>query len=198
MMSIITPKSSLLSSSSMASVAFGLTLLSACGSSPKQTAKIQGPQEIVSKSETEQTFDTNNDAQPDVWRQYVLDGKVKRLAAKSFDLNFDRKVDFKRFYTEDGKVLRDELDMDFDGKYDRIVYYKNNVIDRKEVSLQGDEKPEVFKYYKNGQLSYVEGDRDGNGMKDYFQYYKNGQLVRRGFDSDGDGQPDRWVRLEDN
>ena len=196
-MSLINPKSSSLTGTKLAGLAFGLTLLSACGWSPKEQAKLQGPREIISKSKTEQTFDINDDEKPDVWRQYVIEGKVKRLASKSFDLNFDSKVDFKRFYTEDGKVIRDELDMDFDGTYDRTVYYKDNVIDRKEVSLQGDEEPEVFKYYKNGQLSYVEGDRDGNGIKDYFQYYKNGQLIRRGFDSDGDGQPDRWVRLED-
>ena len=177
---------------------FGLTLLGACGSSPKKQSQTQGPREIVSTSKTEQTFDINDDEKPDVWRQYIIEGKVKRLASKSFDLNFDGKIDFKRFYTKGGQVIRDELDMDFDGTYDRTVYYKNNIIDRKEVSLQGDEKPEVFKYYKNGQLNYVEGDRDGNGIKDYFQYYKNGQLIRRGFDSDSDGQPDRWVRLEDN
>lgn len=194
----INSKLTLRAQTKAAAFIFGLTLLGACGSSPKEQSQVQGPREIISTSKTEQTFDINDDEKPDVWRQYVIEGKVKRLASKSFDLNFDGKVDFKRFYTKDGQVIRDELDMDFDGTYDRTVYYKNNVIDRKEVSLQGDEKPEVFKYYKNGQLSYVEGDRDGNGIKDYFQYYKNGQLIRRGFDSDSDGQPDRWVRLEDN
>ena len=172
------------------------TLISAYGGSPA-TQEVKGPNE-VSLNKTEQSFDMNGDSKPDVWRKYVQKGKVKILASKSFDLNFDSKVDFKRFYTEKGKVLRDEMDMDFDGTYDRTIYYKNNVIDRKEASLKGDEKPEVFTYYKDGQLEYIAGDSDADGTADYFQYYnKEGRLIRRGFDDNGDGVPDRFIRLED-
>lgn len=170
-------------------------LFSACGASP-QSQETKGPIE-VSLSKTEQAFDINNDGPSDVWRKYVQKGNIKILASKSFDLNFDQKVDFQRFYDEKGKVLRDEMDMDFDGKTDCIVYYKNNVIDRKEIIIPGSETVKVFSYYKDGQLNTLEGDSDGDGVLDYFQFYKDGKMVRRGFDLDGNGVPDKFEHIDE-
>jgi len=173
-----------------------LLLLWGCGSGPVST-KIEGPRQLTPKNESEQSFDLNGDEKPDVWRHYVQKGKNKILSHKVFDLNFDGKPDFKRVYTPAGKVVRDELDMDFDGDVDRIVYYKDNRLERKEVSLQGDERPEVFKYYnKKGKLYYLEGDRDADSVLDYWEYYRDGKLARRGHDRNKDGKPDYWDELD--
>ena len=177
----------------------GLSALIACGGTPK-TETVTGPTQLEPANELEQTLDMNGDQKPDIWRSYIQKGKNKILISKSFDLNFDQKVDFKRYYSEDGKVLRDQMDMDFDGSWDRSTYYKDNRLERKEVSLQGDEAPEVFKYYnKQGQLYYLEGDRDGDSVLDYWEYYRDGKLVRIGHDINKDGKldsSDKWEELD--
>ena len=175
---------------------FAASALWGCGSeAPKK--QVQGPRQLTPKNESEQSFDLNGDDKPDVWRHYVQKGKDKILSHKVFDLNFDGKPDFKRVYTPDGKVVRDELDMDFDESVDRVIYYKNNRLDRKEVSLQGDERPEIFKYYdKKGNLYLLEGDRDADSVLDYWEHYRDGKLVRRGHDHDKDGKPDHWDELD--
>ena len=170
--------------------------LGGCGGEANQK-QVQGPRQLTPKNESEQSFDLNGDLKPDVWRHYTQKGKDKILSHKVFDLNFDGRPDFKRVYTEAGKVVRDELDMDFDGTFDRIIYYKDNRLERKEVSLQGDKRPEVFKYYnKKGKLYYLEGDRDADSVLDYWEYYRDGKLARRGHDRNKDGKPDSWDELD--
>ena len=195
----ITSENSRKHSTTLIAYVIGLSALIGCGGAPK-TEKVAGPAQLETVNELEQPFDMNGDGKPDVWRNYVQKGKDKVLVSKSFDLNFDQKVDFKRFYSEEGKVLKDQMDMDFDGSWDRSTYYKNNRIERKEVSLQGDEAPEVFKYYnKQGQLYYLEGDRDGDTVLDYWEYYREGKLVRIGHDLNGDGKldsNDKWEELD--
>ena len=155
-----------------------------------------GPSALPAQNKFEQEFDLNNDGKPDVWRHYVQQGNSKVLSHKSFDLNFDGTIDFERFYTPKGKVIRDEFDMDFDGQVDRVVHYKNNVIERKEINLQGDSHPEVIKHYKNGQLYILEEDRDADQKLDKWEHYRNGKLARRGYDRNNDGEPDFWEELD--
>ena len=169
------------------------SLIIGCGGSP-QVIKKSSLQEIP--PDDVQPIDVDGDGKAEAWRKFVLEGREKRLVQKSYDLDQDGDIDFRRYYTKNDKVERDEMDRDFDGTFDQVIYYQNNQMIRKEVSLSGDAHPEVVKYYDLGELKYVKYDKDRDRKYEYWEYFRGDKLARIGYDSDQDGTPERFVELD--
>jgi antitoxin component YwqK of YwqJK toxin-antitoxin module len=114
------------------------------------------------------------------------------------DLNRDTKIDVWRFFDENGAVIKEELDLDFDGKIDASDYYLNGIVRRREIDFQFDEKTDVWKHFdEKGMLILIESDTTGNGKIDYWEYYNKAVIERIEKDTDGDGKPDIFKRSGD-
>jgi hypothetical protein len=143
-------------------------------------------------------LDVNNDGKPDIVSVFKKVQNEKtgetnlRIYVKMMDLNHDAKIDLWRFFNfETGTVLKEELDLDFDGKIDRTDYYIDGVVRRSEFDFQFDEKADVIKNFdEKGMLVEIDSDSDGDGKTDYWEFYKNGVIERIEKDNDGDGKSD--------
>ncbi len=156
------------------------------------------PKEYVTRE-----LDRNNDKKADIVNVYK---KVKnaegqddeQLFIKIIDLNLDGKNDVYRFYDESGSVLKEELDLDFDGKIETTDHYLGGIVVKKEIDSQFDEKTDLWKYYDDkGILIKLEEDQDGDGRVDYWESYTGGVLERVEKDTDRDGRPDVFKRAGD-
>ena len=109
---------------------------------------------------------------------------------KEVDLNGDGKIDLKKYYDAKGNNTKDEMDLDFDGRIDRIVKYKNNRVYMVLLSSGFDGKFDIKQFFDKGKLVLIKRSTKKNGVFDEFQYFVDGRLVRIGWDKDGDGQPE--------
>jgi hypothetical protein len=186
---------------------WALVLLSAtvtvgCGSggTNKEAKKPQAVMlgiEIRGDAEVEK-YDLNGDGAADVWKYFVRKAQQgvamadlpRLLARQDLDLNFDNAVDVRRHFNASGNVVREEMDLDFDTKFDATDYYAEGVLYRRDVSLNFEGTPTIIKFYNDNKLTRKERDTDSDGKMDLIEYYENGKLVRIGEDRDGDGNPD--------
>ena len=118
---------------SLLAAAPALALVAACSSGP-ETKEGKSPEasllglEVRGDAEVEK-YDLNGDGEADVWKYYVRKGdkdtpkeqRLRLLARQDLDLNFDKIPDVRRHFNELGTVIREEMDLDFDGKFDAIV-----------------------------------------------------------------------------
>jgi hypothetical protein len=143
---------------------------------------------------------TRDDGKPDIWKFYetmVEAGtKLDVLVCKQVDINHDGKVDLVTYYDKEGRVAKEELDLDFDGKFDETVLYELGKVVRKLYDRNGDGKPDVWAYYEGGKLVRIERDSKFRGFVDIWEYYEAGRLERVGFNTTGraTNQVDRWER----
>ena len=150
-------------------------------------------------------FDLNKDGNPDIINVFKKVPNEKtgetpaRIYLKIMDLNHDSRFDLWRFFDIDsGAVLKEELDLDFDGKIDRTDYYINGVVRRSEFDFQFDEKTDIVKSFdEKGAIVLIESDQNGDGKVDYWEFYKNGVLERMEKDMDNDGKSDVFKRPGD-
>ncbi len=165
-----------------------------------------GALKLDSKEYFVREFDRNSDKKPDIINVYKKKGPVQEEGAddspllfiKIMDLNLDVRYDVYRFYDESGAVVKEELDLDFDGKIETVNHYRGGVVVLKEIDSQFDEKTDIWKYYdENGVLVRLEEDQDGDGRVDYWETYSGGVLERVEKDTDRDGKPDIYKRAGD-
>lgn len=151
-------------------------------------------------------YDINKDKKPDiinVFKKIPVEGGKRgdfdlKIHVKMMDLNRDTKIDVWRFFDENGAVIKEELDLDFDGKIDAADYYLNGIVRRREIDFQFDEKTDVWKHFdEKGMLILIESDTTGNGKIDYWEYYNKAVIERIEKDTDGDGKPDIFKRSGD-
>ncbi|MFT5431026.1 MAG: hypothetical protein ACI9OJ_001705 [Myxococcota bacterium] len=141
-------------------------------------------------------LDLNGDGTPNLWRIYTVevrdDGQPgkKVLIRKDIDMNRDGRLDVRQHIGADERIEREEMDLDYDGRVDAVVYYKDGKVMKRELDLTLDGRPDVVKIYENGELITKERDTDDNGTFDVWEYYQGGKLVRIGRDRDGDGKPE--------
>ena len=178
-----------------------------CGGTQKTEAEKKREAQMLAvevKADAEiEKYDLNGDGKPDVWKFYNLAGtkdipraKRKRvLARKHMDVNFNGKVDMKVHYNRFGGVVKEEMDMDFDGNFDAIDYYKDGVLYKRALAFNFKKKPNMWKYFAKGKLIRKERDTNGTGKPDVFEYYEKGKLTQVGYDRDGDGRPDDYDRV---
>ena len=142
-------------------------------------------------------YDINKDKKPDIVNVFKKvpnekGGHDLAISVKMMDLNHDAKIDVWRYFNEEtGAVVKEDLDLDFDNKVDRVDYFIGGAVRRSEFDFQFDEKPDVIKSYDEiGQLIAVELDQNGDGLIDYWEYYRNGVIEKVEKDTNKDGKPD--------
>jgi len=136
-------------------------------------------------------FDLNGDKKADLIKYYRDSPTGDVLVRKEADLNGDKRVDVWVVYDEDGQKAKERFDLDFDGRVDLMVNYKDGVLTSKEIDYQFDERTDIWKYYMDGRLIRREVDMSHDGNPDYWEFYnEQGQLYRVGRDTDDDGQID--------
>ena len=142
-------------------------------------------------------YDVNKDKKPDIINVFKKvpnekGGNDLVISVKMMDLNHDSRIDVWRYFNEEtGAVVKEELDLDFDNKVDRIDYFIGGVVRRSEFDFQFDEKPDIIKSYDEaGQVLEIESDQNGDGVIDYWEYYKNGVIEKIEKDTNKDGKPD--------
>jgi len=183
-------------------------LAGACSSGP-EVKEGKAPEasllglEVRGDAEVEK-YDLNGDGEADVWKYYVRKGdkdlpaeqRLRLLARQDLDLNFDKVPDVRRHFNEQGTVIREEMDLDFDGKYDAIDYYSDGALFRRDLALNFAGSPSIIKFYNEDKLARKERDTNGDGKMDTIEYYEGGKLVRIGEDRDGDGKPDVYTEVD--
>ena len=168
------------------------------GKSPKASMlglEVRGDAEV-------EKYDLNGDGEADDWRYYVRKGdkdtpkdqRPRLLARQDLDLNFDTTPDVRRHFNDQGTVVREEMDLDFDGKIDLTTVLQGGKRMRQEMDTNFDGKPDIWKYYEGKVLTKLHRDADHNGKVDHIEYYEGGKLDRVGYDKDGDGRVDTWDR----
>jgi hypothetical protein len=106
--------------------------------------------------------DINKDGEPDGWT-HVENGAVVK---QELDVNFDGKVDAVYYYEWSGKVKEEVLDTDYDGKMDN------------------------WRGYEDGSLIIDQLDSNQDGSIDLWFYVDRGKIIRLEKDTTGDGKPD--------
>jgi hypothetical protein len=176
-----------------------LLALSACAKTPKGT---EAPAEnLVTESSTEGTveqkidFDANGQAEvTNYYRERAEGSRV--LVRKELDLNRDGKADVITFVDERGSIEKEQMDGDFDGKFELTDTYQAGVRMATEYDTDGDGRPNVFKYYLKDPAGKVyldrkERDEDGDGRVDVWEKFDaSGAVIITGRDADGDGKMD--------
>jgi hypothetical protein len=117
------------------------------------------------------------------------------LIRKEMDLNRDGRIDVVSFFSDVGVLEKEEMDSDYDGKFDWTDHYKDGVRVMSEWDSDFDGVPNVYKYYTrvDGKLvlDRKERDTDGDGRIDLWERFgADGQVIRTGRDTDGDGKMD--------
>ncbi|MBO4441604.1 hypothetical protein J5834_05750 [bacterium] len=150
-------------------------------------------------------YDINKDEKPDIINIFKKapgerKGDVElTLYAKFMDLNHDGNIDVWRYFDEKtGSVSTEELDLDFDGKVDRVDSFIDGIVRKSEYDFQFDSKCDITKFYdEKGILLNLESDLNGDGVADYWEYYNNGVIERVEKDTNGDGKADAFKRSND-
>jgi antitoxin component YwqK of YwqJK toxin-antitoxin module len=161
--------------------------------------------EFDTKTHVVKKYDINKDQKPDiinVFKKIPIEGKRgeydQKIHVKMMDLNRDTKIDVWRFFDDNGAVIKEELDLDFDGKIDATDHYLNGIVRRREVDFQFDEETDIWKHFdEKGALMLIEADQSGDGKIDYWEHYTNGTIERIEKDTDGDSKPDIFKRSGD-
>jgi uncharacterized protein YceK len=120
------------------------------------------------------TVDTNRDGKPDVWKMF----KGEVMTCKQVDFNHDGKIDYVAHFDPNLVPVMEEFDLDFDGKFDEVVFYERGEVVRKEYDTNHDGVPDIWKYFKDGRLVRLERDTRCAGKVDYWEEYENNKLAR--------------------
>jgi hypothetical protein len=153
--------------------------------------------ELPDEGLTLQSIDLDEDGQPDIKNYYRERSDAPRLLVrKEMDLNRDGQIDVISLFDPDGNLEREELDADYDGKFDWIDHYQKGERVMSEYDTDSDGRPNVFKYYITGtdglvHLDRKERDEDGDGAIDVWEKFSQaGEVTRTARDTDGDGRMD--------
>ena len=122
-----------------------------------------------------------------------------------FDLNKDKKSDVWTYTVtatnaegkEIDRLARKDLDINWDGKVDEVIFYEKGLVVRKERDLSSAGRASLWVFYEKGQIVRKERDTNADGKVDYWEYWENNQVDRIGEDLDGDGNVDKWTKNPD-
>jgi len=186
--------------SALPALVVALAIVPACGgkktdsSAAYETKVVERP--LEEEGLIEQLVDLDVDGMNDIRNLYRERADAPRLLVrKELDLNKDGKFDVISFFDEDGDLEREEMDSDYDGRFDWTDHYKGGKRVMSEYDTDYDGRPNVFKYYIENDdgvvvLDRKERDEDGDGKIDVWERFKDGEVVRTGRDTDGDGRMD--------
>ena len=128
-----------------------------------------------------QVYDMNGDVKVDLWKYYMLKPMAKDetkmeyiLVRKELDLNFDGRVDRIMYYNLKENLIREEIDTDFNGTIDRVHYYDDSMVI----------KTEFYQLTCNSVNIDAIGDPSN---PDLVRHYRKGVLTREETDGQCDG-----------
>ncbi|MCR9161279.1 MAG: hypothetical protein ACE37F_12540 [Nannocystaceae bacterium] len=134
--------------------------------------------------------DLNQDGRSDLVSLYGSDGIT--LSCRQADFNFDGRHDAYFHYDEKGVLVREQFDLDYDGRIDIGRTFRDGKLVLDEQDTNRDGFVDAWRRYDKGRLLRIETDRDGDGRADMFAYYVAGRVDRIGYDVNGDGRVDQW------
>ncbi|MBA2322117.1 MAG: hypothetical protein H0V89_13305 [Deltaproteobacteria bacterium] len=153
--------------------------------------------EVSSDGTVEQRVDFDANGQAEVinfYRERTEGSRV--LIRKELDLNRDGKSDVITYLDDRGSIEKEQMDGDFDGKFELVDTYQGGQRMTTEYDTDGDGKANVFKYYLKDQAGKIyldrkERDENGDGRVDVWEKFDaSGSVIITGRDSDGDGKMD--------
>lgn len=121
--------------------------------------------------------DTNHDGVPDRWTAYA-DGRPREILE---DRGASGAVNARRILAPDGvSTERIEIDMDGDGRPERIFHYVSGALAGGDSDTDGDGVLDRFERFDpDGSVSSRDEDLDGDGTQDVHSEFRGGRLVRR-------------------
>lgn len=157
--------------------------VTACASS-KKDAKMMSYKEArenlrFDNADTKkQVFDINGDAQVDMWKFYRYHKTADTegigelmIIRKELDVNFDGRVDRIMYYNAKEELTREEIDSNFDNHIDRIYHYDSGLLI----------KTEFYRKLCNAML-IDEPMPGGTRYPDLIRYYRKGIMTREEID----------------
>lgn len=186
--------------STTAFVSLSLFLLSSCASTHKgksgtidaAVSELRGDDGSLRRD-----IDLNEDGQAEITNYYrARRDAPDMLLRKELDLNQDGKVDVISHLDDHGNLAREDIDSDYDGRFDWTDHYQNGARVMSEYDTDYDGRPNVLKYYVRGEdgVPYIERkerDEDGDGKIDVWERFnRDGEVTRTGRDTNGDGRID--------
>jgi hypothetical protein len=123
------------------------------------------------------------------------------------DVNFDQRIDIVQYFSGDPSkevMIREEMDLDFDGRVDSTRHYQDGHVTLVEMDLGFDGRTDTWSYYQLttgedgkpvNRLIERRRDNDGDGTVDVWEYYTKGELTKVGTDTNADGTPDQFTRV---
>lgn len=140
------------------------------------------------KAKDAQRVDSNGDGKPDI----VSVMKGGKEVCRVLDLNFDGKTDRYIYFDAAGQPRRIESDYDRDGRVDEVAYLLGGQLVRKDREMNLDGKLDTWDVYENGKLAKRERDADGDGRVDQWWTFPEAkpECPQITTDKDGDGRPD--------
>ena len=146
-------------------------------------------------SPTAQRIDASGEGKPDIIS--VMSGGHE--ICRALDLNFDGRIDRYMYFDDKGQVRRVESDYDRDGRIDEVAIYRDGQIVRKDREMSLDGKVDTWDVYENGKLVKQERDSDGDGKVDEWWTFPDPNhpecpLVAK--DTTGDGRPDPGSQID--
>src|SRR5690606_33475741 len=122
------------------------------------------------------------------------DGKKAR---QEEDRNGDGEIDAIFEFDARERVAREQIDADFDGRFETVAEYVDGEQVRRITDSSGRGTPERVEHYASGRLVRVELDEDRDGRVDLWNFYDpEGRLEKQEQDRSGDGKVDTWVTLD--
>lgn len=133
-------------------------------------------------------YDSNGDGKPDQIARHDGQKHPHRL---EIDVDFDGRFDRWEDYDSEGHLIRWALAGE-DGRPHRwtVVDAKGQPI-RYEYDEKGTGRPERVETIESGRVRHVELDSDHDGRIDRWQDWSEGRLQSESIDLDADGKPDR-------
>ena len=139
-----------------------------------------------------QVFDMNKDGVVDLWKYYAYktstDSEDTELVIirKELDLNFDGRVDRIMYYNHKENLIREDIDTNFNGRIDRIHHYDNMNLVRTEFYRAKCNKMEI------------DGTHNPTVNPDMLRFYRQGVMTREELDEKCDGNHESVIIYNPN
>jgi hypothetical protein len=168
---------------------------------PAAVPAVANPGGTGPKSADVRSSDVDGNGVPEVYKYFdqVDDPdrpgeKKSALVREDLDVNWDGKIDIWRYFGADGQVVKEEWDADYDGNVDETRVFEAGAVARSERDRNNDGRVDIVRFYKAGKLERKETDTNGDGKADRWEYFTGRNVDRIGVDKDFDGTVDTWAK----
>ena len=142
---------------------------------------------------SESGIDHDRDGVLDERWVYGPTGRILRIEA---DRNLDHRADQIIHYDERGLAASEELDDDFDGRFETRTFIRAGNVERSEVDTDGDGYADLRSSFRDGVLDNSSTMNPATGLPLRVEHYRLGQLMEAEVDTDRDGRLDTRLRYD--